>query len=106
MILTHPGQDLQAVLSKAPPGATIRLEAGEYRAKAAVFTPGLTLVGAGADRTRIVWDDYAKKPDSKGVEYNTFRTCRWSTAPSVPRTRARRWPSPSTATGLPWSAAA
>ena len=45
MILTHPGQDLQAVLSKAPPGATIRLEAGEYRAKAAVFTPGLTLVG-------------------------------------------------------------
>ncbi len=78
MILTHPGQDLQAVLSKAPPGATIRLEAGEYRAKAAVFTPGLTLVGAGADRTRIVWDDYAKKPDSKGVEYNTFRT--WTLA--------------------------
>ena len=78
MILTHPGQDLQAVLDKAPPGAVIRLDEGEYRVKAAVFTPGLTLAGAGADRTRIVWDDYAKKPDSKGVEYNTFRT--WTLA--------------------------
>lgn len=78
MLDIHPGQDLQKALDKAPPGAVVRLAEGEYRAKAAVFTPGLTLIGAGADRTRIVWDDYAKKLDSSGVEYNTFRT--WTLA--------------------------
>ena len=78
MILTHPGEDLQRVLDSAPPGASIRLAEGEYRVKAALFTPGLTLAGAGADRTRIVWGDYARKPDSRGVEYNTFRT--WTLA--------------------------
>ena len=56
----------------------IKLSEGDYRVKAAIFTPGLTLRGAGAGRTRIVWDDYAKKPDERGVEYNTFRT--WTLA--------------------------
>lgn len=78
MVQTGPQENLQAVLDRARPGETIQLAEGEYRAKAAIFTPGLTLQGAGADRTRIVWDDYAKKPDERGVEYNTFRT--WTLA--------------------------
>ena len=73
-----PDRNLQEILDAAAPGETVRLAEGEYRCKTAVFTPGLTLCGAGADRTRIVWDDYAKKPDERGVEYNTFRT--WTVA--------------------------
>ena len=78
MIVASPGENLQEVFDKARPGEVIELAEGEYRVKAAVFTPGLTLRGAGAGRTRIVWDDYAKKPDEHGVEYNTFRT--WTLA--------------------------
>lgn len=74
----NPGQSLQEALDRARPGDVIRLAEGEYRAKTTISTPGLTLMGAGADRTRIVWDDYAKKLDGRGVEYNTFRT--WTMA--------------------------
>jgi len=69
-----PGDDLQAVFDRAPAGAVIRLEAGEYRCKSVIRTPGLTIVGAGADQTRIVWDDYALKKDEQGRDYVTFRT--------------------------------
>lgn len=78
MLEITPQADLQKALDQARPGETIRLAEGDYRAKAVLFTPGLTLEGAGADRTRIVWDDYAKKLDGQGVEYNTFRT--WTLA--------------------------
>ena len=78
MIDAGPNDNLQEIFDTAPPGETIRLAGGEYRCKTTVFTPGLTIRGAGADRTRIVWDDYAKKPDPDGVEYNTFRT--WTMA--------------------------
>lgn len=78
MIQIDPGCHLQEVFDRARPGDVIRLAEGEYRAKTVISTPDLTLVGAGADRTRIVWDDYAKKLDGAGVEYNTFRT--WTLA--------------------------
>ena len=79
MILVNPDdKNLQEIFDTARPGDVIQLAEGEYRVKAVIFTPGLTLRGAGAGRTRIVWDDYAKKPDANGVEYNTFRT--WTLA--------------------------
>ena len=78
MIQIDPRTGLQKALDRAVPGDTIQLAEGEYRVKAAILTPGVTLRGAGADRTRIVWDDYAKKLDGQGVEYNTFRT--WTLA--------------------------
>ncbi len=78
MIPIDPGSDFQAALDRARPGDVIALAEGDYRVKSTIFTPGLTLLGAGADRTRILWDDYAKKLDSEGVEYNTFRT--WTLA--------------------------
>lgn len=78
MLQIDPHGDLQKALDTARPGETIQLAEGEYRAKAVIRTPGLTLRGAGAERTRIVWDDYAKKLDDRGVEYNTFRT--WTLA--------------------------
>ena len=78
MIYVDPNGNLQEIFDTARPGETVQLAEGDYRCKTTVFTPGLTLCGAGADRTRIVWDDYAKKPDADGVEYNTFRT--WTLA--------------------------
>ena len=78
MIHVDTRDDLQAVFDSACPGDVIQLAEGEYRAKSVIFTQGLTLTGAGADRTRIVWDDYAKKLDGTGTEYNTFRT--WTLA--------------------------
>lgn len=78
MITTNPGENLQEIFDKAQPGEEIQLAGGEYRVKSAIFTPGLTLTGAGADRTRIIWDDFAKKLDEQGREYNTFRT--WTLA--------------------------
>ena len=65
---------LQEVLDSAPEGACICLPAGEWREKLVVHTPGLTITGAGAGRTRIVYDDYAQKLHADGREYNTFRT--------------------------------
>lgn len=78
MLTVNPGQSLQEAFDRAQPGDVIRLAPGEYRAKALLSTPDVTIAGAGADRTRIVWDDYAKKLDKGGVEYNTFRT--WTLA--------------------------
>lgn len=78
MICVNPADDFQAALDSAGPGDAVQLAPGEYRVKAVISAPGLTLLGAGADRTRIVWDDYAKKLDSRGLEYNTFRT--WTLA--------------------------
>ena len=78
MIFVDPDQNLQEIWDRARPGEEIRLAAGEYRVKSVIFTDGLTITGEGADKTRIVWDDYAKKLDERGVEYNTFRT--WTLA--------------------------
>ena len=69
-----PADDLQRVLNTAPENAVIALGPGEYRQKTVIRTPGLTLIGAGPDKTRIVYGDYARKRDSLGAEYNTFRT--------------------------------
>lgn len=73
-IRVTPADDLQAVLDTAPEHSEILLEPGTYRQKLLLRTPGLTLIGAGAAETVIVWDDHAKKPHPIGWEYNTFRT--------------------------------
>lgn len=78
MILVQQGQNLSEILSSAAPGEHIVLPEGEFRIKCMIETPGLTLTGAGADKTRVVWDDYAKKLDEQGREYVTFRT--WTLA--------------------------
>lgn len=74
MISVTPQDDLQAVFDAAPANATISLAPGVYRQKTVLRTPGLTLIGAGAEKTVLVYDDYAKKLDDKGREYVTFRT--------------------------------
>ncbi|MBO6041225.1 MAG: hypothetical protein J6P58_08430, partial [Oscillospiraceae bacterium] len=73
-----PNDDLQSALDRAPAGSTVHFRAGVYRQKIMLRTPGLTLEGEGADQSVLVFDDYARKPDELGREYNTFRT--WTLA--------------------------
>ncbi len=73
-IQADPADDLQAIFDSAPEGATIHLAPGVYRQKTILRTPGLTLIGAGQNRTTLVFDDHAKKRHAIGWEYNTFRT--------------------------------
>ncbi len=73
-IFVTPDDRLQAVFDKARPGTVIHLAPGVYRQKAMIRTEGLTVLGSGPDKTRLVYDDYAKKPDEQGFAYITFRT--------------------------------
>lgn len=73
-----PQDELQNILNAARPGDVIDLGPGDFRCKLMLTVPGVTLRGAGAEQTRIVWDDYAQKLDDQGREYNTFRT--WTVA--------------------------
>ena len=74
----HTGDDLQAVFDSAAEGDVVHIAAGVYRQKLVLRTDGLTVLGAGAAETVLVWDDYANKIHADGKEYNTFRT--WTLA--------------------------
>lgn len=69
-----PEDSLSDVIASSEPGDRIVLAPGIYRDKIEIHIPDIELIGSSADDTVIVWDDYAKKPDENGVEYNTFRT--------------------------------
>lgn len=69
-----PQDKLSEILLRAEPHTRILLSEGIYREKIEINVPDLELVGAGAEKTVLIWDDYAKKPDPSGTELNTFRT--------------------------------
>lgn len=69
-----PDDRLQTVFDQAEPGDTLVFAPGIYRQKAVICTPGLTLIGSGAEKTKFVWNDYARKTDSNGFKLITFRT--------------------------------
>ena len=56
-----PQDDLQKALDSAPNDAFVHLASGAYRQKLVIRTPGLTIIGQGAENTQIVFDDYAQK---------------------------------------------
>ncbi len=78
MLMVRSGDELAKRLSDAAPGEEIHIAEGVYRVKTVIRTPGLTVTGAGPDKTVIVWDDYARKRDERGREFVTFRT--WTAA--------------------------
>lgn len=73
-IHVSPGDKLSEVLKYASENTRIVLEKGVYREKLEIRVSDVEIVGAGKDATVIIYDDYAKKTDEKGKEYNTFRT--------------------------------
>jgi pectinesterase len=73
-IYITPDDRLQKIFDGAAPGSVIHLAPGVYRQKSVIRTPNLTILGAGAGKTRIVFDDYARKRDEEGFEYITFRS--------------------------------
>lgn len=70
----NPYENLQDVLDVAPPGTVIRLPAGIIRQKTVIRTPGITLVGAGRDKTVLAFDRCAKDMDNVGRPMGTFRS--------------------------------
>lgn len=77
MIFTaKPGHLMEAIatLPQDETPVTLQLEAGEYREKCVLSRPNTTLVGAGADKTRIVWGDGAFEILADGMKRGTFRT--------------------------------
>jgi pectinesterase len=77
-------ENLQDVTDAAPPGTVILLPEGTYRQKLILRTPGLTLAGAGPDRTRIVFGDGARHMDKVGRPLGTFRSFTLAvTAPGI-----------------------
>ncbi len=73
-----PDDNLISAIEAMPYGGVLELSEGIYRLKLPIYKNGITIRGAGSDKTRIVWDDYAKRLDSNGIELNTFRT--WTCA--------------------------
>ena len=73
-IKVTPNDDLQRILDSITCPTTIYMTNGTYRQKLWVKCDGVKIVGEDRETTRIVWDDYAKKPHPDGREYNTFRT--------------------------------
>lgn len=70
----NPYENLQGVLDAAPPGTVIRLPAGVIRQKTVIRTPGITLVGAGRDKTVLAFDRCARDMDNVGRPLGTFRS--------------------------------
>lgn len=84
-ITVTPNDDLADIIGAAQPHTRLLLSEGVYRQKLEISVPYIELVGAGADKTVIIYDDYAKKLDEQGREYNTFRT--YTAAVTAPHVR-------------------
>lgn len=69
-----PWEKLSEILRGVKPNTRIVLSEGTYREKIEINVPNIEIIGEGADKTVIVWDDYAKKLDPSGKELITFRT--------------------------------
>ncbi len=51
--MLSPQDDMRRALAAAAPGDELTLGPGEYRQKLLLTTPGVTLRGTGAEKTRI-----------------------------------------------------
>ncbi len=63
----QPGQSIQAAVDRARSGDTIRIAAGTYEEAVCVRGKGLTIKGAGRDRTVITWPEWSSVADLPAV---------------------------------------
>ena len=82
-IYLSPNDSISEALGKVKPHTRIILGEGDFREKIEISVPDIEIVGQGAEKTRIIYDDYAKKIDEQGREYVTFRT--YTSAVLAPR---------------------
>lgn len=68
------GEALRAADALAPGRVRISVGPGEWREKLRIMRPGLELTGAGADSTRILWNDHATKLLPDGNPMGTFNS--------------------------------
>lgn len=76
-IQLSPGMSLQAAIDALPADETpviVRLAPGVYREKVALRRANTTLIGAGADKTRLTWCAGATEMMPDGKKRGTFRT--------------------------------
>ena len=73
-ITLSPNDNFSELITAAEPHTRIILKEGVYRHKLEINTPYIELCGTDAEKTVIVYDDYANKIHADGKEYNTFRT--------------------------------
>lgn len=66
--------NLQLLLNNLKPHDTLILPQGVFRQKLEITVEDVTVEGAGADKTTIVYGDYAKMLDEDGREITTFKT--------------------------------
>lgn len=73
----RPADGLQAAINSLPMDgapAVIRLEKGVYHEKVELRRPHTTIEGAGAEHTRLLWQDAATAPHPDGMNVGTFRS--------------------------------
>ncbi len=70
------GEALEAIsrLPESPGRTTLAVGEGLYREKIRITLPRLSLVGEGADRTLLSWDDHATRLLPSGEPMNTFNS--------------------------------
>ena len=76
-IYITPADGLQAAINSLPDDGTpadIHLGPGVYHEKVELRRPHTTLVGDGADKTILAWDDGAADPHPDGLNKGTFRS--------------------------------
>ena len=77
IIHVQPGHLAEAIAQLPPDDGTpvtLQLAAGEYREKCTLSRAYTTVEGAGAQETRIVWNDGATTILADGMKRGTFRT--------------------------------
>lgn len=69
-----PDDNLSNILSNITKPTTIYMKKGVYRCKVVVAADDVKIIGEDRETTVICYDDYAKKANIDGREFNTFRT--------------------------------
>jgi pectinesterase len=75
-LYVQPGEDIQAILDRIPAEESVEIffSEGIFRQKLRLSNDGMRIIGTGAEKTFLIYNDYAWKYHSDGKLYNTFRT--------------------------------